>query len=322
MMFRGLGRLCDARRRRGLALSTALLLAGCGGGASQGPGAEGPESGDSEGGESVGAAVGGDEGGEAGADTSHVPAPPQGAAFEETRSMSLGVDLKLLKDGRDAGMMGKSWSFEEGRKMAIEKLRGNAVTRLAVVYGTREGKGLEDWTPLPTEGKGYTVQVEKGGGLAVFDADDRPASAAEQEVAVSEYGYLGRPNPLLVQVVAAERSEGDKISLDAAGALALIGYMPEMDVGELSVVYQGTGERAGRGVAELDVTFASKLKEVQMVYAMSMTGPAYVDVKTGWVMDLDLSGKVKVSGKLKYKGQLFDVEGAGKVTFARKAKIR
>ena len=236
--------------------------------------------------------------------------------------MTLEADLKLLRDGRDAGMMGRSWSFEEGRKNVIEKVAGHGVTQLAVIYGTREGKGLEDWTPLPTEGKGYTVKVKPGGGIEVLDANGNPAGAAETGVAESEFGYLGNPQPLLRQVIAAKPEQGETISLDPVGAVALIGYMPEMENREVAVVYEGTEQRDGHTVAALDVTFQSQLKELQMVYALDLKGPAYVEAKTGWVLGLELSGKVKVSGKLKYKGKLFDVEGVGKATFARKATIR
>jgi len=236
--------------------------------------------------------------------------------------MTLGVDLKLLQDGKQKGLKGHSWGFDEGRKNVIEKVSGNGVSRLAVIYGTREGKGLEDWTPLPTEGKGYTVKVKKGGGLEVLDADGNPAGAAETEVAESEFGYLGKPQPLLAQVIAAHPAEGDKISLDSVGALALIGYMPEMENREVTVVYQGTEQRDGHTVAALDVTFQCRLKELKAIYALDLKGPAYVDSKTGWVLQLDLSGKVRASGKLEYQGRVFDVEGGGKATFSRKATIR
>jgi hypothetical protein len=306
-----------------LVLLATLLLGGCGAGAAarSEPGA--PESDESE---PEGAAepvsAGEEAEGVADAYGPNVPAPEPGAKSDEKRVMSLGVDITLQREGRDAGLVGKSWSFEESRGVIIEKTRGKRITRLSVIYGKREGKGLEDWTPLPTEGKGYTVEAASAGKPVVLDADGQPAPADEQQVAITEYGYVGRAHPLLVQLVGVQPSAGAELSLDSAGALALIGYMPEMEAGQLSAVYQGTEQREGRAAAKLDVTFESKLKEAALLYALSLSGPAYVDTKTGFVIELALKGKVRVSGKMTHKGKEFDAKGGGEVTFTRNATIR
>jgi hypothetical protein len=308
-----------------LVLLGSLLFGGCGAGAAAGsePGAPDSDEPAEEG--AAGSVSGGDEvegAGAADAYGANVPTPEQGAKSDEKRAMSLGVDITLQRDGRDAGLVGKSWSFEEGRGVIIEKTRGKRITRLSVIYGKREGKGLEDWTPLPTEGKGYTVEAGGAGKPVVLDADGQPAPAQEQQVAITEYGYVGRAHPLLVQVVGAQPSVGAELSLDSAGALALIGYMPEMQGGKLSASYQGTEQHQGREAAKLDVTFESKLKEAALLYALSLSGPAYVDTKTGFVIELDLKGKVRVSGKYTHQGKQFDAKGGGEVTFTRNATLR
>ena len=311
-----------------LLISAALLAAGCGGGAKQAGGSEQPGSDDSgepaeEGEEAEGFAEASEEGGggEPAAAKLDVPVPPKGAISDEKRAMKMGAEMVLSLKGKDAGIVGKNWSFEEGRKTVIEKVSGSAVTQLAVVYGEREGKGMKGWTPLPTEGKGYTVQV-KSGRVVVLDAEGQSASGEESEVAKTEYGYLGKPNPLLAQVIAPKPRTGDKLSLDADGALALIGYMPEMEIGELSVVFNGAEDHNGRKAAALDVKFKSKLREKDIIYALDLGGHAYVDTKTGWVLDLALKGKVKVSGKQTVKGKELDAKGKGEFEFTRSASIR
>ena len=311
--WRGMGFMAAAL------LGGALLMAGCGGAAAQGAGSEsGSDQGSEEG---SGAGLGDDEGGDSGEESSSIPAPPEGARGEETRTMSMDVTLRLTKERRDAGMSAKNWSFEEGRGVVIEATKGSSVTQLAVIYGHREGKGMEGWTPLPTEGKGYTLKA-KGGEVVVLDADDSSAIDAEREVAATEYSYLGRPHPLLAQVLGKSPVDGDKIKLDSEGALALIGYMPEMKLGEVSVVYRGSEEYQGRQAASLDVKFEAKLTEKETVYGLDLGGSAFVDAKTGWVLSLDLSGKVKPSGEMTIKGKTLKVGGKGKFTLTRKMTIK
>jgi hypothetical protein len=308
--------MSESKWLRRAALGAVLVLGACGGGAASGGGGKAP---DAESGEA--AAEGGQGSGETAAEAA-APAPPTAARAQEQRAMSLEVTVKLLLEGRDAGIAGKGWSFEEGRKYSIEKVSGNAVTELSVVYGKREGKGLEGWSPMPTENKGYRVLLGKGGDIEVRDADDKAAGSAESEVAKSEYGYLGKPHPLLVQVVAAKPSAGQKLALDAAAAVALIGYMPEMSIVELSGEYQGTEQQDGREAAKVQVTFQSKLREGTLVYTLDLSGPALVDTSTGWVIKLDLSGKVTVSGKYTAKGKTFDAAGGGKATLTRTTIIK
>ncbi len=300
-------------------LGSALLMAGCGGAAAQGAGSE---SGSGESGDEGSGETGGDDEGEAGGgESSSIPAPPEGARGEETRTMGMDVTLRLTKDGRDAGMSAKNWSFEEGRGVVIEATKGSSVTQLAVIYGHREGKGMEGWTPLPTEGKGYTLKA-KGGEIVVLDADDSAAIDAEREVAAAEYSYVGRAHPLLAQIIGKNPVDGDKLKLDSEGAVALIGYTPEMKLGEVSAVYRGSEEYQGRQVASLDVKFEAKLTEKDTVYALDLGGSAFVDAKTGWVLSLDLSGKVKPSGEMTVRGKTLKVGGKGKFTLTRKATIK
>jgi hypothetical protein len=316
MMMRAWKRFSMSRAAGVFALGAGLLVAGCGGAGAGGGGADHPDadgSGDGEG--------GGSEGSGSAAAGPGAPKPQANAQAEETRYMKLEADLRLLKEGRDAGIVGKVWSFEENRRVGIEQVHGNSITELAIVYGIREGEGLEKWAPLPTASKGYSLKAS-GGGLTLLNDEGQEASSAETEVAVNEYGFVGKPHPLLVQIVGVGPAEGDELKLDSGGTLALVGYMPEMEAGKLSAVYQGTEERGGRECASLDVKFKAKLLEADAVYALDLAGPAYVDVKTGFVVELQLEGKVKVSGTMDVKGKTLDIDGAGKVTLARKGTVR
>ena len=123
-------------------------------------------------------------------------------------------------------------------------------------------------------------------------------------------------------MVASDASSGDTISLDSAGALALIGYMPDMETQELSVVHQGEQQHSGRSAVALDVTFQSALKDGEAVYALKLNGPAYVDQKTGWVLKLELKGDVVVSGAMTVKGKQLQMDGKGTASLSRQASVR
>ena len=310
-------------RRRVLAWLTLVGVAGaiaaCAGGTTT---SGGPDSPRSRKGKSATKADSGEETSDEAAseDIPDLPLPKPGVQGEENRSMRAQIDLTLKDEtGASAGLLGKNWSLAEDRRVMVETVGDHAVTKYSVLYGQRQVSGLEGWSPLPTEGKGYTIASD-GGSVTVLDNGKKPASGEEEKVVLAEYGSVGHPNPLLVAVSQAA-ANGPQTLKPAAYSL-LVGYTPEIDIRRVAITHEGEDSEAGRDVQRLQVDFEGSMADGGITYVFDISGPATVDASTGWVMDLKLAGDLKVSGKLKVKTKQVEALGTGKLEFARTAKLR
>jgi hypothetical protein len=303
------------------------LALGCGGGASSGSGSKQPEQKQQE--------AGGDEAAPAGeqeeaagpsesksAPAGNYPAQEAGRRTEEKRTAEANVGFVLNReDGMAAGMVDKSWSFTEGRRTSVEKVnKRGIITQFAVLYGKREGKGLENWTPLPTESKAYTMK-SPGEGLEIVDQDNKKITPEERTVIAREYGWVGKPNPLLVLL--ARCKGGEPVNLDKDEITALVGFSPEMDLQSVRARPAGSqkDKKSGREVTKLDVDVEGVITSKDTKLAIKMSGPALVDDKTGYVVDLALAGGIDVSGKYVVKERRLNASGKGKIKLGRSTKI-
>lgn len=313
-----------------LTLTLALLLAACGGPKAGGPaktGGDSPDSDSSGKGDTTSAAgtdaSGPGDGAESTTDTATAPALPaleSNKQLEEKRAMSARIKLVLTTaDGSTGGMSDKSWSFSEDRRSGLEKTDKSAATQLNVLFGKRNKSGLDSWTTLPTEGKGYVIRG-KGSELAVLDNGKSEASAAEREIVVAEYGFVGRQNPLLAAVYQA-KEKGATESLSPEAYRWLLGHTPELQVGEVKLSYQGNAAHAGRDTGKLEIDLTGSMKDGATSYDYELKGPGLVDLKTGYVVDLKLTGKVKVTGSMTLKGRKLTSTGDGEMTLTRTGKI-
>jgi hypothetical protein len=247
------------------------------------------------------------------------PAQEAGRRTEEKRTADAVINFVLSRDdGMAAGMVDKSWSFTEGRRTTLEKVNKGTVTQYSVLYGKREGKGLENWTPLPTESKAYTIK-SPGEGLEIVDQDGKKITPDERSVISREYGWVGKPNPMLVLLGRAK--SGESVNLDKDEITALAGFMPEMEVQSVRATPAGTDKKSGREATKLNVELEGVITSKETKLALKLTGPAVVDDKTGYVVDLALAGTIEVSGHFQVKERNLKASGKGKMKLGRSTKI-
>ncbi len=247
------------------------------------------------------------------------PAQEVGRRTEEKRTAEANIGFVLNReDGMAAGMVDKSWSFTEGRRTGVEKVAKGVITQLSVLYGKREGKGLENWTPLPTESKAYVVK-SPGEGLEIIAQDGKKITPEERTVISREYGWVGQPHPLLVLLEQAKGGGTQTLGKDAIAAIA--GYMPEMEVQAVRATAAGSDQKNGREVTKLNIELEGVITSKETQLALKLTGPAFVDNKTGYVVDLALAGRIDVSGHYQVKERRLKASGNGKIKLGRTTKI-
>jgi hypothetical protein len=311
--------------RAGLFTVGWLLAAACGGGTQNAPPPQAPvepsDSGKDTTGESgaVGEAAEASSAGGDGAPAGNYPVPEVGRRTEEKRTMDASVNIVLMRDdGMAAGMIDRSWSFNEGRRSHVEKASKAGVTVLSVLYGKREGKGLEQWTPLPTEGKAYSIKAA-GRGLDIVDQDNKPITSEERAVVEREYGYVGKPHPLLVMLARGKDGEAQNLSREAITSVA--GFMPEMEVEAMRARVTGTDKQGEREVSKVELELTGVLTNKETKLGLDLKGPALIDNKSGWVVELALQGTIDVSGHYLHKDKKLKASGKGKIKLGRTTKI-
>lgn len=255
--------------------------------------------------------------GDAKAQPAAFPKPSNKDAALEKRAVKMEFDLTLMKNGSPAGIQSGSWSISEERTYEVRTVSGDAITAMQVLYGRRIAKpllGLE--TPSVTENKTYLVKAS-GGTPSVTHAD-QPAPDAERDAVLSEYGWVGAPSPLVVMLRGAK--PGAKLAPPVDARRDLLGDLPGIDEStmDVQVVFKGTGGDA-RPYADVDVTAKGPLTSGDMAFQLDLAGPARIDLATGWVTALSLSGKVKATGKVKFKKTKLDSSGHGTMTITRSA---
>ncbi len=271
-----------------------------------------PSGGDSSGSEaSSGAASGGGTAASAG------PRPTTTAQALEKRAFKMQFDLELMRDGAPAGMQSGSWSISEERTLAARAVSGDAITKLELIFGRRDAApllGLEQ--PSVTENK--TFLVEGSGATPSVTRAGKPAPDAERDAVLYEYGWVGAASPLVVMLRGAK--PGAVLHPPVEARKALLGDVPGIDeqAMDVQVVYKRT-RSAGRPDAELAVTAKGPLVSGDMTFNLDLSGPATLDLATGWVTQLTLSGKVKAKGKVKHKKGKLDASGHGSMSITRAA---
>lgn len=290
-----------------LALSLGFVV-GCGGG---GAGAGGP--GASTPGEKDGASAGGDEAKVA----APAKAPAAGTKALERRGASLTFDLTLKKGEHAGGMQAGSWSLEEERSLEVLASEGSAVNKLKVAFGRRESKPLLG-VELTAATAGHTYVIEsKGGNLDIKRGDDKEVSGGERDALMAEYDWVGGPSPLAKWLGEGGPAEGKKLEGGSAETRALIGVLAGVDYASSKVSVTSKG-KSGDTVT-LDVTTTLTLVGGKTRFELTLTGPAKVDMSTGWVSELTLKGTAKASGTLDHKKGTLDVTGTGKAEVTRSA---
>lgn len=302
-------------------LVLALAVAACGGASSSGGGAESPE-GSSGGGDGEGPG-GGEEGsdespaGGASAAAMKAEAPKEGTLALESRNIEMQFDLTLLKDGSPAGMQSGSWSVYEERTLKVLGTKDDAIEKLELSYGRREAKallGVEK--PSLTAGKVYVV--ESGGSVKSSGKD---APGGEKSAVEAEYGWVGSQSPLIGAI--RELKPGASAEPPPDARRALIGELPSVDHEQSKLGIKLVNvDGSGRKTAKLDVKLESELDNGDMSFSLALTGPAEVDLSTGLVKSLDLSGTVKAKGTVKHKKKPMEARGKGTIKITRKAEFR
>ena len=152
-----------------------------------------------------------------------MPKPAVGARALEKRAVKMKFDLTLTHKGASAGIQSGSWSISEERTEEAQAVKGNAITKLQLMFGRRDAKpllGLEQ--PSVTENK--TFELEAQGGAPVVTRSGKPAPDKERDAVLAEYGYVGAPGPL-VKLLQGKKT-GATLEPDAEGRRVLIGSAP------------------------------------------------------------------------------------------------
>jgi hypothetical protein len=246
-----------------------------------------------------------------------IEAPAEGTSALESRSIEMQFDLTLLKDGSPAGMQSGNWSIYEERTLKVASAKDDAIGKLELSFGRREAKallGVEK--PSVTAGKSYVVEAG-----SVKAAGGKDAPGAEKTAVEAEYGWVGSPSPLLTLLSSMKAGASSEAPADARRAL--IGELPGIDHErtKLDVKLVQIGGDA-RKTAKLDVKLESELDNGDMDFTLTLAGPAEVDVATGWVKSLELSGAVKAKGNVKHKNKPMEARGKGTAKISRKAEFR
>ncbi len=304
-----------------LVLFASACAIGCGHGSAAAPGAKSPTNESSDGSTTTVAttAPGPAEAGGSAAPAASFPKPTVGTRALEKRSVKMKFDLTLSHKGASAGIQSGRWSIDEERTEEAQAVKGDAITKLQLMFGRRDAKpllGLEH--PSVTENKTYEIEAQ--GSSPEVTRGGKPAPDKERDAVMAEYGYVGSPSPLAKLLQG--KKPGATLSPDAEARRALIGELPGIDENETKVTATLKGIHGDqRKQADLDVTLKGDLKNGDMTFKLDLTGPAVVDLATGWVTSLSLSGKVKASGHVKHKKMKLEASGGGKMTVARNAKF-
>jgi hypothetical protein len=240
----------------------------------------------------------------------------------ETRSASLDFDLNLSKKGQGLGIQHGQWSFSEERTLRVKKAKDNKILDLEVVYGKWEAKPLLGLTyEVPTDGKTYQVSfVDK---LNIMRGSEK-ASPAEDKAVNSEYGWVGNPSSLRKALLDAKMAPETHLTASAQISAALLGAIPGVDIGHAGIMATIKSVKAQpRQTATLEVAGSFSIKSKKTTFDIELSGPADVDVATGWVQSMDLKGTATITGQtdVPKKGAM-DVEGKGKVTISRHSEFR
>ncbi len=304
-------------------LVISLALAACGGGAQSGSGANSPDDGESsESGSGSGSEQGtGESSGESASGEKSgitIAAPEKGQKALESRNVEMQFDLTLLRDGSPAGMQGGSWSVYEERTLEVLATGEKSIDKLGLAYGRREAKALLG-VEKPSVTAGKTYVVESGGSVKLAGGKDAPEK--ERAAVLAEYGWVGQPSPLLTML--ADLSVGGSAKPPADARRALVGEVPGIDheQSDLSVTLTGI-EGSGRKRAKLDLELTSELDGGDVDFTLDLAGPAVVDVRTGWVESLSLSGKLSAKGTVTHKKKPMEAKGKGSAKIERKAEFR
>jgi hypothetical protein len=290
-----------------------LAIGGCGGAQTPAAGAE--SNGDDT---REGAAGEGSSGASGSAEAVKIEAPAEGASAHESRNVEMQFDLTLLKEGEPAGMQSGSWSIYEERTTKVLATKERAIEKLELVFGRREAKallGVEK--PSVTAGKSYVLDASTGA-VAVKSPSGKEAPAAESSAVSAEYGWVGRPSPLLEMLQGVK--PGASTEPPAEARRVLIGELPGIDHEQTKLEVKLLGVQAK--TAKLQLTVASEIDNGDMKFTLSLEGPAEVDTATGWVKSLDLSGKLKAEGSVKHNKKPMQARGKGSAKISRKAELR
>ncbi len=296
------------RNSSGLWVALCLgFVVGCGGGGGSGggPGAKEP------GGTS-------DDPAEGPAETKPAKAPAAGTKALEKRSAQLTYDLTLKKGDAAGGMQAGSWSLEEERSLEVLASEGSAVNKLQVVFGKREAKPLLG-VELTAATAGHTYVLEsKGGNVDITRADGKEVSGAERDALMSEYDWVGGPSPMAKWLGADGPPAGKKLEGGSAETRAMVGVLAGVDYQSSKVSVTSKGKKGE--ALELDVTATLTLVGGKTRFELTLTGPAKIDTKTGWVSELSLKGAAKASGTLDHKKGTLDVTGKGTAELSRRTE--
>lgn len=244
--------------------------------------------------------------------------PSVGARALESRKIEMQFDLTLFKGEAAAGMQSGNWSVYEERTQEVKSAAGRAIDELLVIYGRREAKpllGVEEKSV--TAGKSFVISPDG----AVTSGAGKKVSAEQKAAVLAEYGWVGEPSPLAELLRGMK--QGASVEADADARRMLVGVLPGLnhDQTEVTLTLQKI-ESGKRASATLDVALKAEIAAADMKFTLELGGPAVVDVATGWVMSLELGGKVKANGTVKHKKGRLDARGKGSAEIRRSAEMR
>jgi hypothetical protein len=250
-------------------------------------------------------------------------APKPGTQALDRRGLEFQFALTLMRGEAAAGVQTGNWSFAEERTERVIASNGPFTTKLQIVYGRWEAKPLLGLKyEVPTDGNSYMV-TSPGGHTTVERVGGKAMSDDEKVAVMNEYGWVGAAHPVLAAIQSAGAKPGSSLEVDTAFINALVGAIPGVDHAKsrLDARFQGF-ERGGRRTAKLALGLKSDLHTGPTMFHLELTGPASVDMLTGWTKSLALEGTLRPGGQVKVKGKMLDVQGKGTAKLTREATFK
>jgi hypothetical protein len=238
--------------------------------------------------------------------------PAVGDKWEDKVSMTMSMETSVDPDGSGKVQKATMEKVEtETRQEEVLAVQGEAVTKVKVVFVEKTAsikeEGKERKRPSPVAGKTYVVEA-KDGKITVLLDGDRPAPAMQAKVVKDAYETLGKVDPLYAGVPRRPLKPGDKVEeLAKAMKEFVLIRAKEMEVSNVSVVFQGTKD--GEGVFDAEMSLAAV--EKPMRFDMKLKGQARMGLTTGQPSATILKGPLSVGsteGDAKMK-----ISGAGNV---------
>ena len=229
--------------------------------------------------------------------------------FDQSSGMSMTIQVGPAGQGGQGGQQVQQAGGEKRAGTAtVLAVRDGAPSALTVTFApdcaaSQTQNGQRQDKPFPLAGKTVRVKKDEMGVVEIDGADTDPATTAELTKMVTVDRSCLPPRPVSV---------GDEWAGDPAQLAKELGLGPN-DSATVKCRLARLTTVAGRPAAEVALTIASSKTENGATTKMTIDGTAQTDVATGQTLQLDMAGKLDISGQTDTPQGQVPVQGDGKM---------